>query len=218
MPKKNLVIAAVFAVLLHGGVALVRVPASQTHPLAEDKTLAISIIPEYKRSPKVSGVAAYTKKEEKGKRDDRDRMVPREKVKKRMDTSPERREVVTSPPSTPARISELPPSLQAEQETGTQTKKIVTVPPIPCYKSNPSPEYPELARRRGYEGEVLLSGMISVNGTVIALKVKGSSGHPILDRAAVKAVAMWEFEPARRMGSPVPLLVDIPVRFVLKRQ
>ncbi len=87
---------------------------------------------------------------------------------------------------------------------------------MPRYKKNPPPQFPEMARRRGYEGEVLLAVLVSVNGTVASVKVKESSGHSILDRAAVQAVAAWEFEPARRMGSPVPLWVDIPVRFVLK--
>jgi len=78
------------------------------------------------------------------------------------------------------------------------------VPVIPHYKSNPPPEYPAIARRRGYEGRVLLSATISIEGNVAGLKVKESSGHPVLDRAAMKAVEAWEFEPARRMGSPVP--------------
>ncbi|MBW2559987.1 MAG: energy transducer TonB [Deltaproteobacteria bacterium] len=219
MPEKNLVIAAVFAVILHCSVALVRTPAPQPQPLSEDKTLAVSIISEYKRSPEISAVAVFeTKKEEDRKTDDRKVVAVKKRVEQRPAIPAEgRRKIVTPPKGATDQISERPPPLQAGQNTGQQTKKRVTVPPIPCYKSNPSPRYPELARRRGYEGEILLSAMISVDGTVIALKVKESSGHPILDRAAMKAVATWEFEPARRMGTPVTLLVDIPVRFVLRR-
>ncbi|MBW2649080.1 MAG: energy transducer TonB [Deltaproteobacteria bacterium] len=99
-----------------------------------------------------------------------------------------------------------------------QAEEVVITPAIPRYRSNPPPEYPAIARRRGYEGRVLLSAMISIDGNVAALKVKGSSGHPILDRAAMKAVKVWEFEPARRMGTPVPMSVDVPVRFVLRHQ
>lgn len=213
MPNRSLVIAAVLAALLHGGVALVRIPASRPHHFSEEKTLALSIVSEYK---KVSGVAVHeTEVEKREKRDDRDRVTATQGVKKRTDTPPKVREALPAPRSAPARTSEPPPLLTG-RDTGTQAKKIVTAPPIPCYKNNPPPRYPALARRRGNEGEVLISAMISANGTVVALNVKESSGHPILDRAAVKAVAAWEFEPARRMGMPVPLSVDIPVRFVLQ--
>lgn len=87
---------------------------------------------------------------------------------------------------------------------------------IPCYKTNPPPPYPAIARRRGYEGEVILSVMVAVDGTVAESKIKQSSGYSMLDRAAMNTVAGWTFEPARRMGIPVPLTVEIPVRFVLR--
>ncbi|MBW2557852.1 MAG: energy transducer TonB [Deltaproteobacteria bacterium] len=86
---------------------------------------------------------------------------------------------------------------------------------IPRYRNNPPPEYPSIARRRGYEGRAILSAMISIDGKVVGLEVKKSSGHLVLDRAAMKAVESWKFEPARRMGSPVPMPVDVPVKFVL---
>jgi len=70
---------------------------------------------------------------------------------------------------------------------------------------------------RGYEGSVLLSTKISIEGNVVEVRIKESSGHSVLDRAAVKAVEVWAFEPARRMGIPIPMLVDVPVRFVLRR-
>ncbi len=219
MPERDLVIAAVLAVVLHCSVALVRTPALQPRPISEDKTLKISIISEYKRNPEVSEIAVYeTKKAEDRKTYDRKKVALKKRVEKGLNAPAEGREKVYTPPKrAPARISEIQPPLQAEPDTGKRAEKIVTEPAIPCYKSNPPPKYPEIARRRGYEGEVLLSVMISVDGTVVALKVKESSGHPILDRAAVKAVAAWVFEPARRMGAPVPLSVDIPVRFVLRR-
>jgi protein TonB len=226
MPERDLVIAAVCAALLHCGVAAVRAPALQPSSLSEDKTLEISIISEYKRNPKVSEVTVYeTKKDEAKKIYDRKKVVLEKRLDKRVEKKVEKRAAVPaevrrkadSPPeSATAEMSEIREPLQAEG-TGKRAEKIVTGPAIPCYKSNLPPTYPHIARRRGYEGEVLLSVMISVDGTVDTLKVKESSGYPILDRAAMKAVTAWKFEPARRMGIPVPLSVDIPVRFVLKR-
>jgi len=215
MPGRHLIIAAVLAVLLHCGVAFVRMPASQPYFPSEDKPLALSIISEHKRIPEISEVVAHeTKKEKDRKVYDRKEAA----LEKSADVPVKEREKAdASPRGVPARISDPSPPPQAGQDTGKRPGKIVTEPAIPCYKSNPPPQYPEIARRRGYEGEVLLSVMVAVDGTVVGLNVKESSGHSVLDRAAMKAVATWEFEPARRMGVPVPLPVDIPVRFVLRR-
>ncbi|HOO89833.1 MAG TPA: energy transducer TonB [Syntrophales bacterium] len=114
-----------------------------------------------------------------------------------------------------ATISEERPPLQTVPHEDGQSEQAVIVPAMPRYQCNPPPKYPAIARRRGYEGRVLLSAMISTDGTVVELTVKESSGHLILDRAAVKAVETWKFDPATRMGFPIPLSVDVPVRFVL---
>lgn len=95
-------------------------------------------------------------------------------------------------------------------------RQVSTQSAIPCYKTNPPPPYPAIAQRRGYEGEVLLSVVVAADGTVAESKIKQSSGYSMLDRVAMKTVAGWTFEPARRMGIPVPLTVEIPVRFVLR--
>ncbi|MDD5722242.1 MAG: energy transducer TonB [Syntrophales bacterium] len=219
MPGRDLVIAAVFAVVLHCSVALVHIPTLQTRLLSENRTLEISTISEYKRNSEVFEAAEHEAKEEEDKKAyDRKGVTLEKRVEKKADIPVEGGgELDALPKDEPVEISEAPTPFQAEPGTGTPAEKMVSEPVIPCYKSSPPPKYPEFARRRGYQGEVLLSVMISVDGTVAALKVKGSSGHPILDRAAMKAVAAWEFEPARRMGGFVPLSVDIPIRFVLRR-
>ncbi len=86
---------------------------------------------------------------------------------------------------------------------------------IPQYRHNSPPRYPLIARLRGHEGVVLISAKINVDGTVAALQLKKSSGYPVLDKSAFEAVRSWKFEPGRKMGVPVPMWVDIPVRFSL---
>lgn len=48
--------------------------------------------------------------------------------------------------------------------------------------------YPDAARRMGWQGKVLLSFIITVDGSVRVLKVIQSSGFKILDRSAVETV------------------------------
>ena len=49
--------------------------------------------------------------------------------------------------------------------------------------------YPAIARRQGWRGSLVLSFTLCADGSVEALEVYKSSGHKILDRAALKAVA-----------------------------
>ena len=87
---------------------------------------------------------------------------------------------------------------------------------IPHYKKNPPPVYPRMARRRGYEGTVLMEVLVSREGRVEAVRLLESSGHGVLDREATAAVKTWVFEPARRGEEEVDMWVKVPVRFKLK--
>ncbi len=86
----------------------------------------------------------------------------------------------------------------------------------PLYRSNPPPEYPALARRRGYQGHVILEVLISSTGNVVDLRVLSSSGYPTLDRAAKSSVKHWIFEPGMRGQEKIEMWVRIPIRFELK--
>jgi TonB family protein len=86
----------------------------------------------------------------------------------------------------------------------------------PLYKQNTAPPYPRKARRLGYEGIVMLKVLINENGRVDDLMVFKSSGHNVLDRAALSAVRKWLFEPGAEGGIKKKMWVKIPVRFDLK--
>lgn len=83
------------------------------------------------------------------------------------------------------------------------------------YRDNPAPPYPGPARRRGHEGTVLLAVEVLTGGATGRIRVERSSGHPLLDDAALQAVREWRFEPAMKNGTPVPSWVEVPIRFVL---
>lgn len=48
--------------------------------------------------------------------------------------------------------------------------------------------YPALARRRGMEGEVVIGLRVEVDGRLTAIRVVSSSGHRLLDHAAVESL------------------------------
>ena len=86
----------------------------------------------------------------------------------------------------------------------------------PLYRVNPLPEYPRLARKRGYQGMVVLDVLVDQNGRVGDLRLFTSSGHSILDRRAMEAVKVWLFEPGMKGNKKLDMWVRVPVRFELK--
>lgn len=81
---------------------------------------------------------------------------------------------------------------------------------------NPMPEYPDYARRRGWEGRVVLSVQVDEAGRSRAVSVKQTSGYPMLDEAALTAVRAWRFTPGMRDRAPVAAQIDVPIRFRLE--
>ncbi len=84
-----------------------------------------------------------------------------------------------------------------------------------AYGSNPKPNYPQAAKRRGMEGVVEVLVRVDEKGMAVAVELKHSSGFSVLDREALKAVAQWRFEPARRGDVAVTGEVVVPIRFRL---
>lgn len=82
---------------------------------------------------------------------------------------------------------------------------------------NPPPEYPASAVRRRWEGSVVLAFEVRADGTCGDISVIESSGHAILDEAAVRAVREWRFRPALRDGVPVPARQTIRFTFRLEK-
>jgi periplasmic protein TonB len=77
------------------------------------------------------------------------------------------------------------------------------------------PDYTEEARRRNTEGDVVLEIVVRSNGTVGEVRVLQGLGHG-LDQRAIDAVRQWRFSPAKRLGRPVDVLVEVSVEFRLR--
>ncbi len=101
-------------------------------------------------------------------------------------------------------VSEAAPPPGVEDETA----------PRPL--DNPPPVYPARARFERLAGTVTLRLTIAVDGSVTTLEVEHSSGHAILDAAAMRAVRVWRFEPARRGNAAMPWTGLLPIRFTLE--
>ncbi|AGF77335.1 TonB family protein [Desulfocapsa sulfexigens DSM 10523] len=91
----------------------------------------------------------------------------------------------------------------------------ILVKASPHYASNPKPEYPALARRRNQQGTVMVSVTVSEKGVPDRVSLHKSSGYPLLDKSALKAVTLWHFLPGTTAGHPVATEVLIPVHFKL---
>jgi len=102
--------------------------------------------------------------------------------------------------------SQLPPSPASS-----------TVLARPNPSQNSAPVYPDVARKKGWEGSVLLRAQITAQGHVESLTLLKSSGHEILDQSATTAVRQWRFHPQQINSQPTPSTVEIPVKFSLKR-
>ncbi|MCZ6691237.1 MAG: energy transducer TonB [Planctomycetota bacterium] len=115
----------------------------------------------------------------------------------------------TAPPPSeePPRTPPPPPSARVSPPQAAATS------PLPI--QNHPPRYPEMARRRGYQGVVIITARVSAEGMPISVAVRKSSGYRVLDRAAKKAVLSWKFLPATRGGKRVKGEVEIPIRFRL---
>jgi periplasmic protein TonB len=93
--------------------------------------------------------------------------------------------------------------------------QVVPPRPVAGMETNRAPIYPDLARRRGEQGRVLLRVNVSADGTPLDVAVLDTSGHQSLDAAALSAIRQWRFVPATQAGRAVPAEADVPVRFRL---
>jgi periplasmic protein TonB len=76
------------------------------------------------------------------------------------------------------------------------------------------PEYPPPAKMARIQGVVRLEAVISKDGTIQNLKVL--TGHPLLVKAAIDAVARWRYQPTLPNGDPVEVITEIDVNFALE--
>ena len=133
-----------------------------------------------------------------------------EKIETRIEQKPAQNISDTIEPFTPVVLTSSP----VPQPKASPTPVIRKAQPL--YRRNPPPRYPRLARKRKYQGVVILEVFVTRDGSVGDAKIIKSSGYTILDKSALKSVKKWEFEPGKRGDENVGMWVRTPVRFQLK--
>ncbi len=131
----------------------------------------------------------------------------------------------------PRKLRRPPPRPAASNGSGNGTASAPPVmepvavappPPSPLVRPVPSednrqPRYPRLAKRRGWDGVVVLAVHVAADGSVSDVEIAESSGHESLDEAARKAALEWTYTPAHRGDERVALVVRQSIRFVVPR-
>ncbi|HWY70835.1 MAG TPA: TonB family protein [Terriglobales bacterium] len=94
------------------------------------------------------------------------------------------------------------PELSPAQSSGVITGKLI---------KRVLPQYPDMARRAGVSGDVVMAGIIGTDGALHNLKVV--SGSPLLREAALQAAKQWRYSPYSLGGKPVEAETHITVSF-----
>jgi len=136
-----------------------------------------------------------------------------------------RTDAVTTPAIAPAAVSgPVPPLDSSKQASAVAPKPLASSPAaVPAAEqitepkriAEIKPEYPAIARARQIEGDVVLQGLVGIDGTVTNVEVI-KSAHAALTEAAVNAFSRFRYEPGRRNGIPVSSRVRVTVHFGLK--
>lgn len=129
---------------------------------------------------------------------------PQKTTPKSTDSQPEKK-------VTAAKLQLLHTSKTAKAKQAQPARVMAT----PLYRQNPKPAYPNLARRRGQEGTVILTVLVSKDGFANQVTLHTSSGYTLLDGSALKTVKTWQFLPGREKGKPMAMEVLVPVHFML---
>ena len=73
--------------------------------------------------------------------------------------------------------------------------------------------HPPMLREAGIEGDVDVTLWLDEHGTIVRSAVSRGSGYDSFDDAALKVIDAMRMSPAQNHGSPVRVVVTLPVKF-----
>lgn len=143
------------------------------------------------------------------------------------------------PPPPPVDLKERPPVQVIAPEINITIPVEAPPPPITNITTQPAPPppppraivpgtpvkptfvpdvqdyYPEVSRRNGEEGRAIVKVCVGVAGKIDSVEIATTTGHPLLDEAALKVAKAFRFKPATSEGRPVASCPTLPVKFEL---
>jgi periplasmic protein TonB len=113
-----------------------------------------------------------------------------------------------------------PPPIQAvttqHVEAPPPPRAIVPGTPVkPSFVPNVQDYYPDASRRAGEEGRATVKVCVAATGKIDSVEIVTTTGHPMLDDAALKVARAFRFKPATSEGKPVASCPSLPVKFEL---
>ena len=105
---------------------------------------------------------------------------------------------------------DLPPPPEEEEPVG----PFYALSEKPVEVKRVNPVYPELAKKAGIEGTVVVKALVNTKGDVEQVEVIKS--HPLLDDAAIAAAKQFKFKPGKQRDKFVKVWMSIPFNFRLK--
>lgn len=108
--------------------------------------------------------------------------------------------------------SEKPAEKSVQKGESVERVRAGVTPPHVNY--DPDPAYSEPARQTKYQGTTVLWLVIDQEGHPTHIRIQRALGMG-LDEEAVAAVQRWKFDPAKRDGEPVPVMINVEVNFRL---
>ena len=113
-----------------------------------------------------------------------------------------------------APVVDIPPPLQkGDVEVEEEILEFWVVEQKPELIQRVNPVYPEMARRAGLQGQVIVAFIVTREGRVAEPRVL--KGPEIFRVAALEAVRQFRFKPAMQNGRAIAVRMTIPIRFRL---
>lgn len=223
---KRILLAAIISLGLHGLLFSMETGwlAGNNPAIPESREITISLARQPQKKPAIKPLPKQKPKHVQKRKPQKNQVKPpdiqKEKTAVEPESIPEPKEPETAKETEEVYFDPAPDMSHIKCSTTVDQKaEISSIQTImearPIYRINPPPSYPNIARKRGYQGNVILEVLINKQGKVIDLRVFSTSGYSILDKTAIGSVKKWLFEPGMRGSDKIEMWVRVPIRFEL---